>query len=360
MAERLQLHETHRAAGAVFAAFFGWEVPQHYSFPEREYETLCHSVGLLDLSCSVVLELKDDDRARFLHGMVTNDIKSLSTGKGCYAATLTPQGRLVADLRVFCLEGSLLITAEASVRGRLEPSLRKYIIGDRPELIDRSSELALLSLQGLKATELLATITCQPVPIKKPFEHYEAALCGQQVRVCRVDRTPAGGFDLLVRRDLLRQFWQSILDQGQPLGIRPVGFASLNTQRIEAGLPLFGIDMEEDTLPIEAGLERNAISFNKGCYIGQESVARITYRGHVNRKLSGLILTGGFTTAKGDRILKENQEVGWITSSVYSPRLQQAIALGYLRRESQEPGTTVAIETREGVMEANVTALPFL
>ncbi len=357
MPQHLPLHQTHQAAGASFTDFFGWEIPERFSSIEPEYETLCHSVGLLDWSCSVVLELRGDDRVRFLHGMVTNDIKSLWAGKGCRAASLTPQGRLVADLHVFCLEESLLLTAEASVRERLEPSLRKYIIGNRPALADRSGELALLSLQGPKAMELLETI--QSTPLENAFEHCQLSVSGNPVRVCRINRTPAGGFDLLVPRENLLQTWQFILEQGRPLGIQPVGFASFNILRIEAGIPLFGFDMEENTLPIEAGLEQNAISFNKGCYIGQESVARITYRGHVNRKLSGLLLAGDRAAAKGDKVFKGEQEVGWITSSAVSPRLRRAIALGYLRREVSEPGARVLIHCGTGTIEAEVTALPF-
>ena len=116
------------------------------------------------------------------------------------------------------------------------------------------------------------------------------------------------------------------------------------SHRIEAGIPWFGLDMDENTLPIEAGLEKSAISFNKGCYIGQESVARITYRGHVNRKLVGLRLSGSQPASKGDKISKDGHEVGWVTSSAYSPNLKTAIALGYLRREVLEPGTAVIIE----------------
>src|SRR6185295_17304853 len=139
----------------------------------------------------------------------------------------------------------------------------------------------------------------------------------------------------------------------------PVGFESFNVHRIEAGIPWYGLDMEENTLPIEAGLERDAISFNKGCYIGQESVARITYRGHVNRKLVGLGLSGNQPVSKGDKVSKDGQEVGWVTSSAYSPNLKRAIALGYLRREVLEPRTTVLVESGDGSVSGEVTPLPF-
>jgi folate-binding protein YgfZ len=118
--------------------------------------------------------------------------------------------------------------------------------------------------------------------------------------------------------------------------------------------------MDESTLPIEAGLEKSAISFNKGCYIGQESVARITYRGHVNRKLVGLSLSSSRPASNGDKISKDGQEVGWVTSSAFSPNLKISIALGYLRREVLEPGTTVLVGTGDQGVNARVTPLPFL
>ena len=146
---------------------------------------------------------------------------------------------------------------------------------------------------------------------------------------------------------------------GKNEGVLPVGFESFNVHRIEAGIPWYGLDMEENTLPIEAGLEKDAISFNKGCYIGQESVARITYRGHVNRSLLASIFQATNRFRRGDKISKDGQEVGWVTSSGYSPNFKRAIALGYVRREVLEPGTTVFIEFSDGGVDAQVTPLPF-
>ena len=359
MSKKLPLHDTHEAAGASFMDLFGWQVVRTFSSVHSEYWALQESGALIDLSCSGIFELKGDDRTRFLHGMVTNDIKSLTPGGGCHAAFLSPQGRMTADLHVFCAEDSLILTTEPAGRERLGPALRKYIIGDRSLLIDRSEELAVLSLQGPKATELLASMLSQPLPLKLPYDHFESMLAGAKTRICRVDRTRTGGYDFIVERENLPVVWHLILERGKNEGVLPVGFESFNVHRIEAGIPWYGLDMEENTLPIEAGLERDAISFNKGCYIGQESVARITYRGHVNRKLVGLNLSGDQPVSKGDKISKDGQEVGWVTSSGYSPNSKRAIALGYVRREALEPGTTVFIEFTDGGVNAQVTPLPF-
>jgi folate-binding protein YgfZ len=267
---------------------------------------------------------------------------------------------MTADLRVFCSEDSLILTTEPAGRGKLDPGLRKYIIGGRPVLLDRSEELALLSLQGPKAAEMLTRLFVKPFSLDRPYDHCEATLVGTKAQVCRVGRTGAGGFDFIVERHSLPEVWNLILENGKKDGVQPVGFDAFNVHRIEAGIPWFGLDINENTLPLEAGLEKEAISFNKGCYIGQESVARITYRGHVNRKLAGLSLSGSRDASMGDKVFKDGQEVGWITSSAYSPRLKIPIALGYLRREVLEPATIVLIGTSDGDVSAQVTPLPFL
>ncbi|MSO22786.1 MAG: aminomethyl transferase family protein [Acidobacteria bacterium] len=360
MSKKLSLHDIHKAAGASFIDLCGWQIVKKFSSVDSEYWALQKSAGLIDLSCSGIFELKGDDRTRFLHGMVTNDIKSLTPGGGCHAVFLSPQGRMMSDLRVFCTDESLILVTEPACREKLAPALRKYIIGDRPLLLDRSEELALLSLQGPKAIELLASVLSQPLSLERSYQHVEGTVAGERTRICRVRRTSAGGCDLIVGRQSLPLVWDLILQNGKEYGAQPVGFESFDVHRIEAGIPWYGLDMDDNTLPIEAGLEKDAISFNKGCYIGQESVARITYRGHVNRKLAGLSLSNSLPASKGDKISKDGQEVGWVTSSAYSPNLKIAIALGYLRREVLEPGTTVLIATAEEGVSAQVTPLPFL
>ncbi len=358
MLKKSQLIETQRAAGAEFAENLGWEVPLRFSSVNDEYEILHKDAGILDLSACGVFELKGEDRTRFLHGMVTNDIKALQPGNGCYAALLTPQGKMIADLRVFCLEDSYVLTVEPSLRDSLAPSLRKYIIGDRPQLLDRSEELAILSFQGSKALEILSHLISGPLPLP-PFGHLTCEIGGLRAQICRVDRIVHIGYDIILERSNLVDFWQLLMEKGKLMGAKPVGLEAYNIHRIEAGIPWYGLDMDESTLPHEAGLEKNAISLTKGCYIGQESVARITYRGQVNRRLTGLLLASNQPASKGDKIFKGEQEVGWITSSAYSPGLQKAIALGYVRRDSLETSTSLRVRHDDGSLECEITTLPF-
>jgi len=360
MLKQSPLFEIQKASGARFMALFGWEIAETFTSTDQEYEVLRQTTGLLDCSQSGLIEVKGDDRTRFLHGMLTNDIRKLQPGSGCYAGLLTPQGRLVADMRVYSTEDSLLVACDPSLREKVPSALRKYIIGDRPELIDRSEDLAILSIQGRGSFRALEELSPAFRPLAEPFDHREHDVLGIKVRICRVSRTLYEGCDLIVSVHRLAGLWNGLLEFGGRIGIHPAGFKALNIHRVEAGIPWYAFDMDEKTLPLEAGLEKNAISLTKGCYIGQESVARITYRGQVHRKLAGLAIVGETIAAKGNKILKEEQEVGWITTSVFSRALRQPIALGYLRREVLEPGTALRVEHSNATLEATVSPLPFI
>lgn len=359
MLKHSPLYECQRDSGARFTSLFGWEIAEYFSSLKEEYEALRHAMGLLDCSQSGVIEVKGNDRTRFLHGMLTNDIKQLQPGNGCYAAFLTPQGRLVGDMRVYCLEESLLLTVESSLRTKVPLALGKYIIGGRPELIDRSEDLSILALQGRRPFRLLEKLCPGIRPFARPFDHVELDVFGIKIRICQATHALDDRYDLIVPTNRLVDLWKSLIETGRGLGISPVGFNALNIRRVEAGIPWYEIDMDEKTLPIEAGLEKNAISLTKGCYIGQESVARITYRGQVQRKLAGLIIAGDILATKGDKVFKEEQEVGWVTSSVLSIALQHPIALGYLRRDAFETGTDLRIEHLGVALRTTVSSLPF-
>ena len=360
MLKHSPLYEYQKDSGARFASLLGWEIAESFGSLNEEYEALRNSSGLLDCTQSGVIEVRGDDRTRFLHGMLTNDIKQLQPGTGCYAGFLTPQGRLVGDMRVYCLEESLFLTVEPSLKNKVPLALRKYIIGDRPELIDRSEDLSILALQGRLSLRLLKKLSPGILPSARPFDHQEHDVLGVKIRICQGNRVLDDRYDLIVPTSQLVDLWKGLIETGKEMGLSPVGFNALNIRRVEAGIPWYEFDMDEKTLPLEAGLEKNAISLTKGCYLGQESVARITYRGQVQKKLAGLIIVGDILAAKGDKIFREGQEMGWVTSCVLSIALQHPIALGYLRRDVLESGTVLRIEHSGAALEATVSNLPFI
>ena len=358
MPKRSSLFETQRDSGADFVEFRGREVPNRFTSLDEEYSVLGREAGLLDLSVQSVVELRGRDRARFLHGMVTNDIRNLSPGQGCYALMLTPQGRILTDMRVFCLEEVLMLVVDADLVEKDLALLRRYIIADQVEVIDRSADLALLSLQGPKAAEVVAGLCGGASLPEAPFEHRLIQVGNLQARCGRVRRTASGGYDLIVPEPQSVDLWNLLLQAGEPAGLRPAGLEAWNVRRLEAGIAWYGVDMDEARIPPETGLEE-AISYDKGCYIGQEVVARATFRGQVNRKLMGLLLASGDPAQGGDKIFHNGREVGWVTDSAYSPGLRRAIALAYVRKEAWDPGTKVAVDGAGGRTDAEVTQYPF-
>lgn len=358
MPKRSSLFDTQRDSGADFVEFRGREVPERFTSLEKEYRVLGEKAGLLDLSVQAVVELRGRDRSRFLHGMVTNDIRSLSPGQGCYALMLTPQGRILTDMRVLCLEESLMLMVDADLVEKDLALLRKYIIADQVEVVDRSNDLAVLSLQGPKAAEAIGNLCPETSLPGAPFEHRLIRVGNLSALCARMRRTASEGYDLIVSGGQSVELWNLLLQAGEPAGLQPVGLEAWNVHRMEAGIAWYGIDMDEARIPLEAGLEE-AISYSKGCYVGQEVVARATYRGQVNRKLMGLLLSSGRPARGGDRLYRNGREVGWVTDSAYSPRLRRAIALAYVRKESWDPGTTVGVESGGGRTDAEVTPFPF-
>jgi len=357
MLERSKLFDIQEKQGVRFFEYSGWEIPQRFTTLDEDYEVLKSSTGLLDLSYCGVIEVTGPDRTQFLHRMLTNDIKALVPGEGCYATFLTPQGRTISDMRVYCLEDSLLLSVEAGLGEKVAASLKKFTIGNRVELHNRSGDLAPLSIQGPKSTEFLSQRAPGFVLLQKLFDHSVVEIGTTTVRICRVNRTATGGYDLLVPNDQLVATWRFLTEDAS--GIRPAGWEALNIQRVEAGIPLYGVDFDESQIPLEAGLD-NAISLKKGCYIGQEIIARATYLGHLNRKLGGLLLDGNQPAIRGTKVFREEKEVGWITSSVLSPDLGKPIALAYLRREVWEPGTKLVARGEVSSIQGEVATLPFV
>ena len=300
-----------------------------------EYAALTERCGLVDASERGKLALTGAEAKDFLHGQVTNDINGLEPGSGCYAAFLTHKGKMLGDLRVLDAGDELLLDTERSALQELFNMVRRFKIGRDVELHKRTLERALLSLVGPRAREVAGV----PLP---EVEHAHVERDG-----VRYVATPAG-VDVLVdsaRADEVRASLEAA-------GAEPVSEAAAEIVRVEAGRPRFGIDLEPGAvIPQEAGLNDRAVSFTKGCYVGQETVARLFYKGKPNRHLRGLRLSEPVDA--GTPLMLGERQVGAVTSPVVSPA-RGPIALALVRREA-EPGATVAA----GAATARVEELPF-
>ncbi|MFQ5795808.1 MAG: YgfZ/GcvT domain-containing protein, partial [Candidatus Bipolaricaulia bacterium] len=316
------------------------------------------AVGLLDSSFRSIIEVTGPDRISFVHGLTTNDVASLEAGDGCYAAMTTAQARMIADLRVYIFPDLLWLDCLGELNETVMEILDRSIISEQVELRNRGAELAILSFQGPRAADELTDRLGKPLPPLKGFQHFDTGIDGLSVEIIRHDQTGETGFDLVVARDDAPALWQK-LRSTEP-SVTPVGMHALNLLRVEAGIPWFGIDMDQTRLPIEADLEERAISYTKGCYIGQEIIARVKAYGEVGKKLRGLVIEGAAPPPVASKIFKEDQEIGWITSSIYSPALDRPIALAYIRRGHNDPGTPVVVRNAEAdPILAEVVTLPF-
>jgi tRNA-modifying protein YgfZ len=308
---------------------------------DSDYRAITEACGVLDRSERGKLALTGADAASFLQGQVSNDVESLTAGTGCYAAFLTPKGKMLGDLRVLDTGDELLLDTERSALQDLFNMIRRFSIGYAVELHKRTLERGLVSLIGPASTDIVGA---HELP-ESEHAHAPLELTGITVRAIRTDV----GVDLLCDS----ADTQALVEALTAAGASPVSTEAAECLRIEHGRPRYGVDLDESVIPQEAGLNDRAVSFTKGCYVGQETVARLFYRGKPNRHLRGLKLSA--PAQSGDEIELEGRPVGRVTSTAVSPRLGP-IALAFVRREAP-PGTSVLVGT-DGV-SADVVELPF-
>ena len=307
------------------------------------YAALTQGCALIDRSERGKLALSGAEAAAFLNGQVSNDVEALQPGEGCYAAFLTPKGKMLGDLRVLATPGELLLDTERVSLQALFDLIRRGTIGWAAELHKRTLETALLSLVGPRARELAGAAEAG-LP-EAEHAHREARLGGTAVRVV----TTADGVDVLCAAADGSAVSQALAGAGATV----VDEAAAEIVRIEAGRPRYGIDLDDTTIPQEAGLNDRAVSFTKGCYVGQETVARLHWRGKPNRHLRGLRLSSPVAT--GTPLRLGEKDVGRVGSAGLSP-VHGPIALALVRREAP-PGAVLA--AGDDGTTAEVVELPF-
>ena len=347
------LADYHRSQGATLAEYHGALVPSRFTDPGAEHQAAREASGLFDFSFRGKFSMKGRDHAKFLHRMVSNDIKRLNPGQGTYATLLTPQGHILVDMRLYCAEDRFFVDTDADLRDKALEGLKRYVIADQVEF--EPLDLHALAFQGPRSRSLLEKTLHISLPARQEFEHFATNYAGFPVRVVRASSTGEEGYEVWAGAKGLLAVWGAACGQAPTYGMLPCGTQALETLRIEAGIPRYGQELGEDTIPNEAGLW-DALSFNKGCYVGQEIVERARSRGHVNWKLMGLVVESEAAPAAGEKLARDGREIGEVTSSCVSPTLGKTLALAYLRREVAEPGTK--LEFPSGAL-AEVAALPF-
>ena len=346
--QALALHTFHERNSARFATYHDREIVRDCGDVRAEYAAARDHAALFDFSYCETLRVSGPDRVSFLQGMLTNDIASIPVNGSTYAALLTLKGAMVADARVLKRSDDLLLEVEPGFGSTVQAALQRYVVSEEVEISDASSDFGLLAIAGPKSEAMLANAL-------PPFEGAIAQL--PEGTLWRAPEEPMGPTwqRLIVPAKMLLQVADR-LSSALSAGSRWAGFDAYEVLRVEAGMPRYGIDCNEHTIPLEANLQR-AISYDKGCYIGQEVIARTTYRGHVNRKLCGVTLDAGLPPPRAE-LSSNGKAVGSITSAVQSPSLRQAIALAYVHRESSAPGSRLDVAGYSGT--ALVHPLPFV
>ncbi len=328
----------------------------------NEYTALHETAGVIDLSSRGRICLTGADRNRFLHGQVTNDIKKLRVGEGCYAALVTAKGKMESDLNIFCLQDELLLDFEPGLTEKISQRLEKYLVADDVQIVDVAPHYGLLSVQGPKAGTVISSVSLFSELPERGFQSKKIsdATLGE-IYLVNLPLLGSKGFDLFVPVNSMRAAMDKLIVAAKSVGGCACGVEAVEIARVEGGIPRFGVDMDETIIPIEAGIESRAISYNKGCYIGQEVINRVHTMGHVNKELRCLRLVDDLKTlpAKGDKLFIDAQEVGYVTSAVASPRLKANIALGYVRREANQIGNKLKLRTAGGESEVKIVSLPF-
>jgi folate-binding protein YgfZ len=324
------LHAHLATRGAVHADDRGIALPRHFGDAGAEYDALLHGAAVVDLGFRTILRAVGEDRVTFLQGMLTNDVKSLAVGQGCPALLLTIQGRVTADVRVAADDDALVLDVDARVRDAFVAALDALIIADDVELHAPSEPLTVIAVDGPRAAALVGADDLAP------FAHRAGDVGGVPVRVVRASEVRGAGVLLHVPAVQAARVWDALVAAGG----RPCGMDALEGRRVEVGVPRIDVDMGGKTLSLELPVD-HAVNTRKGCYLGQEVVARGTARGHVNRRLSALLLDRA--AAPGDTLTHDGKDVGHLTTVATAFGAGTSAALGFVRREVWEPGTALAL-----------------
>jgi folate-binding protein YgfZ len=317
-----RIHDFHSKLGGTFEEVAGWDMPAHYGEWVAEYQSVRQGVGLSDLSHRGKIRVTGDDRVKWLQGLISNDILPLQPGQGRYSSFLTHKGKMLGYFRVYTLADSLWVEDVGEVGEATFQALRKFLLyGIKAKMENCAESWGLLLVSGPKACATVSAAFGVEMSDLKPVNAVAAQIGGHSSFVLRTEET--GETDL------------------------------------EAGLPKAGPDLNEEIVPPEANLEGKAFSLNKGCYPGQEVVARMDTYGNVRRHLVGLVIKGSIIPPSGAKLFIGDREIGWVSSATYSPQLKTPIALAFPLRDFSAPGTNLTIEVDGARHEATVRALPF-
>lgn len=338
----------------------------HDGDPKAECAIVRNGVGIANVSHRGKLKVSGVDRATYLQGLVTNDMLTLVDGIGMYCAILTPKGKMQSYFRIFGIDETFVIDLDGEATDKTYQLLKRYLLyGTKAKLENVTESYGHLTIHGPLSETLLTKVCDHPLPELAIPHCAKASIATHQLVIAKTDECGEDGYDLLMPVESITPVWEQIWDTATSNNIQPfgtIGTEALEILRIETGTPRYGRELDEEVFPAEAWLEEKAISLSKGCYMGQETVARIDTYGDVKRRLAGVTISGNSLPEHGTELIGKDEDpraAGRVTSAIHSPSLNQVIGLAYLRKKYLNPGTELTLTFDGKTHNATVVNLPF-
>jgi aminomethyltransferase len=354
---RSPLNEIHVEAGARLVPFAGWTMPVQYAGVIEEHRAVRERAGLFDVSHMGELRVRGAGAEGFLQRVTPNDVSKLTPGRAHYSGLLTEQGTYVDDLLVYRLaeEDFLVVVNAANTEKDLAWLAERQVEGATVE--DESDRWALLALQGPRAEAILSRLTELDLAAIRYYRFAEGEVAGRSMIVSRTGYTGEDGFELYVPPEAAPDLWRSLMAAGADQGLQPAGLGARDTLRMEAGMALYGHEIDDTTTPLEAGL-RWVVKMDKGDFVGRAALERQEQAG-LERRLVGIEVAERGIARQGYPVWSGERRVGEMTSGTWSPTFEKALGMAYVPVELAEPGTPVDIEIRQRRVGARVAEIPF-
>ncbi len=364
MTDQFDAHETalvgvHRALGARLIEFGGWLMPVQYTGIVEEHRAVRERAGLFDLSHMGELFVDGPSAGDALAAALVSDPRTLAVGRAQYSMICAEDGGIIDDLIVYRrTEDGYLVVANAGNATVVSDVLADRLVGWDAILDDRSMATSLVAIQGPAAASVLQPLTSADLTGLRYYAIVEGVVAGVPALVARTGYTGEDGFEIFVDWGRATDIWSALMDAGRGAGVIPCGLGARDTLRLEAGMPLYGNELDLDSNPYEAGLGRVVKLDKPGSFVGQAALAKVAERGP-SRRLVGLAMTGRGIARHGYPVRGDGDPTGIVTSGTHSPTLGRAIAMAYVHPKHAEPGTILGVDIRDQTIPAEVVSLPF-